>query len=80
MRTRENPVILYAHPVILGPENPKRPLRILEKKFLKKKNASTSKAQILFLATTGNVKNFFGKCFYFFTKILGDFHKFLFTL
>jgi hypothetical protein len=39
-----NPVVLYGHPVILGPEKSKSQLRISEKKFGSKKNASTSKA------------------------------------
>jgi hypothetical protein len=40
MRTRVNPVILYAHPVILWPKKPIRPLRISEKKFGRKKMPS----------------------------------------
>jgi hypothetical protein len=35
-----NPVVLYAHPVILGPEKSKSQLRISEKKFGRKKMPS----------------------------------------
>lgn len=43
VRTRVNPVVLYAHPVILGPKKPIRPLRISEKKFGRKKMPSLAR-------------------------------------
>lgn len=68
VRTRVYPVILYIHTVILGPKKSKVPLRISEKKILKKKLPRLTEAKIGFSAKTGNQKNFFENASIFFPK------------
>jgi hypothetical protein len=55
-----NPVILYFHPVILGPEKSKSQLRISEKKIGRKKMPSWTRQKI---SLSGNMEKIQKKLF-----------------